>query len=85
MSERIIWVWVRTDGEPACLLQVGSRPRGPGDVIEVRGATGAADALRTVAVAARPEPDEDAEPAQWLGWRKATKATRAVAEEEFGG
>ena len=85
MGERLIWVWVRTDGEPACLLQVGSRPRGPGDVVEVRGAKSADDALRTVAAAARSEPDEDAEPAQWLGWRKAVRATRAVAEGEFGG
>lgn len=79
-----LWVWVREDGEPPCLLQRGARPRGPGEVYEVEAAT-RAEAERTLALGLRPEPDADEDPAAWARWKACAKRIETVNLEKIDG
>lgn len=80
-----MWIWVREDGADACVLQVGTPPRGPGRVYEVFGARSRVEAAGWVSRASRPEPDLREDAVGWARWRQAKDATREVQKEEWGG
>ena len=80
---KAIWIWQREDGQPACVLQIGTAPRGEGKVYEVTGRKGRQEAANTVRLALSPEPNVDESPEQWARWRGAVNAVRLVSEEEF--
>lgn len=81
-ATRSLFVWVREDGEPPCLLAPGDAPRGPGSVYEVTGARSRAEACRLVSVAKSPEPPTKPR-ARWGAWADAKDAVRLVDAEEL--
>lgn len=82
---KLIWIWVREDGERPCVLQRGSPPRGPGKVYEVAFCRNRDQAVNRVKLSLSPEPDRREDRMHWAAWEEACESVRAVSQEEFGG
>lgn len=79
---KTIWIHIPEGLEPR-VLQVGTRPRQPGPVYEVKGQRTRVAAENAVRLGTSPEPDVSADALRWARWKEAAEAIRLVKEEEF--
>lgn len=75
---KLVWLWVREDGERPCLIQRGKPPRGKGEVFQVEGARNRSEAASAVALALGACPDEEKDPHGFLAWRAARRVVKRV-------